>query len=94
MGERLRGWLMLSGAIILIIVLPLIAFTDYFGSLGKTIGQIVISIVLILGLIGTGLFGYICFKAQAKKWGAGLFVIAVLCIIAIYWVWAGHLPFL
>lgn len=91
MGECLRGWLILAGAILLIIVLPIIALTDYFGSLARLIGQIVFSIVLILALIGSGLFGYICFKAQAKKWGAGLFVAAVLCILAIFWIWTGRL---
>lgn len=90
----MRGWLILAGAVLLIIVLPIIALTDYFGSLAKLIGQIVLSIVLILALIGSGLFGYICIKAQARKWGAGLFVIAALCVVVIYWLWAGHLPFL
>jgi len=90
--EYLRIWLILAGAIILVTVLPIIALTQ--GGWVQLAGQIVLSIVFILALIGCGLFGYICFKAQAKKWGAGLFVIVVLCIIAIYWLWAGHPPFL
>lgn len=73
-------------------VLPIIALT-YSGWV-RLVGQIVLSIVLILALIGSGLFGYICIKAQARKWGAGLFVIAALCVVVIYWLWAGHLPFL
>lgn len=78
----------MAGVVVLIIVLPVIALTDYFGSLGRLIGQIVLSIVLILAIIGSGFFGYIFFKAQAKKWGAGLFVAVILCIIITYWVWA------
>jgi len=50
--------------------------------------------MLIIGIMGTGLFGYICIRAQARKWGAGLILLAVLFVIAIYWVWVGHLPFL
>lgn len=80
--------------VVLVIVLPVIALTNYFGSWGRLIGQIVLSIVLILAMVGSGLFGYIFFKAQAKKWGAGLFVAVILCIIITYWLWAGHLPFL
>ena len=82
------------GLVVLVIVLPVIALTDSFGSLGRLIGQIVLSIVLILAIIGSGLFGYIFFKAQAKKWGIGLFLAAVLCIIITYLLWAGRLPFL
>ena len=84
--KYLRGWLILAGAIILIIVLPIIALTQ--GGWVRLAGQIVLSIILILALIGSGLFGYICVKAQARKWGAGLFAAAVLCIIAIYYLWA------
>lgn len=84
----------MAGAVLLIIVLPIIALTNYFGSLARLIGQIVLSIMLILAIIGSGLFGYICFKAQAKKWGAGLFLATALCIVVIYWLWVGHLPFL
>ena len=90
--KHLRLWMILAGAFILIIVLPIIALTQ--SGWVQLAGQIVLSIVLILALIGSGLFGYICFRAQAKKWGAGLFVIVVLCIVAIYWLWAGHPPFL
>jgi len=79
---------MLAGVVVLTIVLPVIALTNSFGSLGRLIGQIVLSIVLILAIIGSGFFGYIFFKAQAKKWGAGLFVAVILCIIITYWVWA------
>ena len=72
--------------------LPIYALT--YSGIVRTIGQIVLTLVLLLVLGATGLFGYICIKAQAKKWGAGLLVIAVLSALAIYWVWAGHLPLL
>jgi hypothetical protein len=91
MGERLRGRLMLAGAVVLIMVLPIIALTDYFGPMAKLVGQIVLSILLILAIIGSGLFGYICIKAQARKWGAGLLVGAVLCTFIIFWIWTGRL---
>lgn len=78
----------MAGVVVLVIVLPAIALTNSFGSLGRLIGQIVLSIVFILVMVVSGLFGYIFFKAQAKKWGAGLFVAAILCIIITYWLWA------
>ncbi len=78
----------------LAIILPLVALGGYFVDIARLIGQIVLSIVLILAIVGTGLFGYICIRAQARKWGAGLFVVAALCVLAIYYVWIGHLPFL
>lgn len=78
----------------MLVVLPLIAMAGYFGDLARLIGQVVITIMLVLGIIATGLFGYICIRAQARKWGAGLILVAVLLAIAIYWTWAGHLPFL
>lgn len=90
----MRGWLILSGVVVLLVVLPLIAMGGYFGELARLIGQVVITIVLILGIIATGLFGYICIRAQARKWGAGLILVAALLAIAVYWTWAGHLPFL
>jgi hypothetical protein len=86
--------LILSGIAVLLILLPLIAMGGYFGDLAKVIGQVVLTIVLVLGVVATGLFGYICIRAQARKWGAGLILLAVLFVILIYWVWAGHLPLL
>ena len=83
----MRGWVILAGILVLIVILPIIALTGYFGELARLIGQVVLSIVLAIVLVGTGLFGYICMKAQARKWGTGLFVIAVLCLLAIFWVW-------
>ena len=86
----MRGWLILAGIVVLAIILPFVALGGYFGDMAKLIGQIVLSIVFILAIIGTGLFGYICIKAQARKWGAGLFVAAVLFVLAIFWIWTGH----
>ena len=90
----MKGWLILIGAIILLVVLPVVALGDYFGSIWKLVGKIVLGILAVLTMIGTGLFGYICFKAQARKWGASLFVIAALCVIAVYWLITDGLPFL
>lgn len=87
----MRGWLILAGIAVLVIILPIISLGGYFGDLAKLVGQIVLTIVLILACIGTGLFGYICIKAQARKWGAGLVVVAVLCILVVFWLWTGRL---
>lgn len=79
-----------------IIVIALVGGLGYLGmwDLLLLIGKVVLGIVLILAIIGSGLFGYICFKAQARKWGVGLFVVAVLCVVALYWLIVGRLPFL
>lgn len=50
----------------------------------KTIAKIVLIILLILIIAGTGLFGYIAWKAEAKKWGVGCFGAAVVSAILIY----------
>jgi hypothetical protein len=92
MGENLRGWILLGAAIACLIVFPLWALTQT--GLVNLVGKIILTLVLLLVLGGTGLFGYICLKAQARKWGAGLIVVAVLSALAIYVLWAGHLPFL
>ncbi len=52
----------------------------------KLIGRIILCIILAVILFGTGFFSYVCFKAQARKWGAGLAAIVALCVIALYWV--------
>lgn len=88
----MRGWLIIAGLAALLVILPVVALTQ--GGWIRTLGQIVLTFVFILGIIGTGLFGYICLKAQARKWGAGLVLIALLCIVTIYFVWVGHLPLL
>ncbi len=77
---------LLGTVIILVIILPLIGLL--FGSgLVRTVAQIVLTIVLILVIGATGLFGYICIKAQARKWGVGLVIIAVLCLLIVIWIW-------
>lgn len=50
----------------------------------KTIAKIVFIILLLLVIVGTGLFGYIAWKAEARKWGAGCFGGAVVSAILIY----------
>jgi len=85
----MRGWIILGTIITLIVILPIIALGGYFGDVGRPIGQIVLSIVLAGLLVATGIFGYICIRAQAGKWGAGLLVVSVLCLLAIFWVWTG-----
>jgi quinol-cytochrome oxidoreductase complex cytochrome b subunit len=90
MGENLRGWILLGAAIVCLIVFPLWALTQT-GWINIA-GKIILTLVLLLVLGGTGLFGYICLKAQARKWGAGLIIAAILSALAIYVVWVGHLP--
>lgn len=80
----------MAGIIVLVVILPIISLGGYFGDLAKLIGQIILTIVLILACIGTGLFGYICIRAQAKKWGAGLVAGAIICLLVIFWLWTGH----
>ena len=46
--------------------------------------KIVLGLILLLIIAGTGLFGYICFKAQARKWGAGCFAVLALCVVLFY----------
>jgi len=57
-------------------------------------GQVVLTLDLLVVLLGSGLFGYICIKAKERKWGAGLWIVALLSILIIYWVWTGHFPLL
>ena len=79
-------------AALLLVALPVWAINQ--SGLVKLIGQIVLTIVLLVVIGATGLFGYICIKAQAKKWGGGLLIIAILAVLAVYWVWTGRLPLL
>lgn len=46
--------------------------------------KIVLGIVLIVVMLGSALFGYICMKARARNWGAGCFGITVITILALY----------
>lgn len=90
--NALREWLILGLAALFLVALPVWAINQ--SGVVKLAGQIVLTLVLLVVLGATGLFGYICIKAQAKKWGIGLWIIALLSILAIYWVWFGHLPLL
>jgi hypothetical protein len=86
----MREWVLFGGLAVLITVASLFAMTQ--PGLVRGVGQVVLTIELGVLLVGAGIFGYICFRAQAKKWGAGLILVAVLCALLIYFVWAG-LPF-
>jgi len=86
----MKEWLLFGGLAAIITVASLFAMTQ--GGLVQSVGQVVLTIELGVLLVGAGLFGYICIRAQAKKWGAGLIVVAVLCAFLIYIVWAGHFP--
>lgn len=46
--------------------------------------KIVFGIILGVIVAGTGLFGYIAWKARARKWSGGMFVIMVACIVLFY----------
>jgi quinol-cytochrome oxidoreductase complex cytochrome b subunit len=46
--------------------------------------KILLGIILVVLAAGAGIFGYICTKAQARKWGAGCFTIMALSIVAFY----------
>lgn len=85
----MRGWLILSGIIILAIILPIFARTSEVWWI-HWIGTFVLTLAVGAVMVGTGLFGYICIRAQARKWGAGLIVAAVLCLLVIFWLWTGH----
>jgi Ca2+/Na+ antiporter len=88
---RMREWALFGGLAALITVASLFAMTQV--GMVRGAGQVVLTIELGVLLVGAALFGYICLRAQAKKWGAGLIVVAVLCALLIYVVWAGRLPF-
>ncbi len=88
----MRGMALIGIVAVLLVILPLIALTQT--GLVRIIGQIVMTLVLLVIAGGAGLFGYICIKAQARKWGTGLIVVAILSVLAIYMVWVGRLPLL
>ncbi|MEM2878003.1 MAG: hypothetical protein QXG10_00395 [Candidatus Hadarchaeales archaeon] len=87
----MRGWLILGAICVFVVILPIIALGGYFGDIARTVGQVVLTVVLLGLLVATGAFGYICIRAQAAKWGAGLVLIAVLCLLAVFWIWTGRI---
>ena len=82
----MRVSFLLSAVVIIFILLPLIGFF-LGGGLIKMAAQTVLSAVLILAFVATGIFGYICVKAQARKWGVGLIIVAIICLLAILLIW-------
>lgn len=44
-----------------------------------------LGLVLVALILGSALFGYASLKAQVWKWSIGLFAIAALGILALYW---------
>ena len=71
-----------------IAVLALIAILIAAGclSLGPWTVLRIIGALILGGIVFcASLFGFICFKARARGWAAGLFALAVLCVLSIYW---------
>ena len=50
----------------------------------KLIVKILLGLILLVIIAGSGLFGYICLKAQARKWGAACFGLVAVCIVLFY----------
>ncbi|MEM3420847.1 MAG: hypothetical protein QW835_00730 [Candidatus Hadarchaeum sp.] len=84
----MRTAYLLGIIVFLVIVLPLLGFF-LGGGWVKLIAQIILTIVLIVIIGATGIFGYICIKAQARKWGVGLILVAIICLLIIFWIWTG-----
>lgn len=85
----MKGWILLGILLAVLVALPTFALTQE--GLVRIAGQVVWSIYLLLLAGGAGLFGYICIKAQALRWGTGLMAIGVLCLLATYYLWAGRI---
>ncbi|KXB07138.1 hypothetical protein AKJ51_01955 [candidate division MSBL1 archaeon SCGC-AAA382A20] len=47
--------------------------------------KIIFGIILAVIIGGAGLFGYIAWKARARKWSVGMFAIAIACVFLLYW---------
>lgn len=52
--------------------------------------RIVFGIILGVAIGGAGLFGYIAWKARAKKWSAGMFGIVAISVFLFYWLILGN----
>lgn len=46
--------------------------------------KIILAIIIGAVIAGTGLFGYIAWKAKARKWSGGMFLIMIVCIVLFY----------
>lgn len=85
-------WAIAGALLALLIILPSLAILLASGWV-KLAGQIVLSIVFGLITAASLLFAYICIRAQARKWGAGLLLAAAVFAFLIYIIWAGF-PFI
>lgn len=52
--------------------------------------RIVFGVILGVVIGGAGLFGYIAWKARAKKWSAGMFGIVAISVFLFYWLILGN----
>lgn len=88
----MKVWAAVGALFALLIILPALAI-EFAGGWIKLAGQIVLSLVFALIAAACLLFSYICVRAKAGKWGAGLLVLAIIFIFGVYAIWAG-VPFL
>lgn len=51
--------------------------------------KIILGIILAVVIGIAGLFGYIAWKAKARKWSAGMFLIVALSFFVFYWIVLG-----
>lgn len=84
----MRTRYLLAILVFIVVVLPLIGFF-FGGGWIKLIAQIILTVVLAAVIGATGIFGYICIKAQAAKWGIGLILVAIICLLLVFWLWTG-----
>lgn len=47
--------------------------------------RIIFGIILAIVIGGAGLFGYIAWKARARKWSGGMFGIVAVSVFLFYW---------
>ena len=85
----MRLSLLLVAVVVLAVLLPLAGLILGTGWI-RMAAQIILTLVLVVVIGATGIFGYICIKAQARKWGAGLILVAILCLLAIFLIWTGR----
>ena len=87
----MRLSVLLAIALVLLVLLPVVGMAFFpAGSLVRVAAQLVLSLVLLAVFGGTGIFGYICIRAQAVKWGAGLIVVAIVSLLLTFWMWTGR----